>query len=74
MNCRESLQKLYEFLDGELEKVPTSEIEMHLDNCRHCWDHFEFEKQLKALLKKSCCKEPCSDALRKRVESLLEKY
>jgi mycothiol system anti-sigma-R factor len=74
MNCRESLQKLYEFLDGELEKVPMSEIEMHLNNCRPCWDRFEFEKQLIAVIKKRCCKETCSDQLRKRVQSLLEKY
>jgi mycothiol system anti-sigma-R factor len=74
MNCRESLQKLYEFLDGQMENVPMSEIKKHLDCCRHCWDHFEFEKQLKAMLKKSCCKEVCPDTLRKRIESLLEKY
>ena len=74
MNCKESLQKLYDFLDGELEKVPKNEIERHLDRCRHCWDRFEFEKQLKALVKKSCCKEVCPDTLRRRIQSLLEKY
>jgi mycothiol system anti-sigma-R factor len=74
MNCRESLQKIYEFLDGEMEKLPMGEIEKHLDNCRGCWDRFEFEKQLKALIQKSCCKEACSDTLRQRIESILEKY
>jgi mycothiol system anti-sigma-R factor len=74
MNCKESLQKIYEFLDGEMEKLPMHEIEKHLDNCRGCWDRFEFEKQLKELVKKSCCKETCTDALKKRIQAILEKY
>ena len=74
MNCRESLKKLYDFLDGELDKVPKSEIKKHLDACRHCWDRFEFEKRLKELIKKSCCKEACPDTLKRRVKALLEKY
>jgi mycothiol system anti-sigma-R factor len=74
MNCKESLKKLYDFLDKELGTAPMGEIEKHLDCCRHCWDRFEFEKQLKALFKKSCCKEACPDALKRRIQSLLEKY
>ena len=74
MNCKESLQKLYEFLDGEMEKMSSAQIEQHLDWCRGCWDRFEFEKRLKERLKKSCSKESCSDTLRNRIKSLLEKY
>jgi mycothiol system anti-sigma-R factor len=73
MNCREALAKIYEFLDRE-DSAPLSEIEKHLDRCRHCWDRFEFEKKLKALVKKSCCKEVCPDTLKRRVKALLEKY
>jgi len=73
MNCKESLQKIYEFMDGQLEKTPFSNIEKHLDNCRGCWDRFEFEKRLKEMLQKSC-KMTCSDKLRARIQSLLEKY
>jgi len=74
VNCKESLRKIYEFLDGDLEKVSSAEIEVHINCCRHCWDRFEFEKQLKTLIKKSCCKEICPDTLRKRIEALLDKY
>ena len=49
MNCKESLKKLYEFLDNDLDKVPRSEIEKHLDRCRRCWDHFEFEKVVRLM-------------------------
>ncbi len=74
MNCKEALEKLYEFLDKELDKVPTSEIQRHLDSCRHCWNRFDFEKQLKALVKKFCSKQACPDTLRRRIYALLEKY
>ncbi len=73
MNCKEALEKIYEFLDKDA-NVPLSAIEKHLDCCRHCWDRFEFEKRLIERVKQSCCKETCSDALRRRIESLLEKY
>jgi mycothiol system anti-sigma-R factor len=74
VNCKESLLKLYEFLDGDLAKISVSEIEVHLDNCRHCWDRFEFEKRLKELVKTSCCKTTCPDALRERIKELIEKF
>ena len=74
MNCRESLEKLYQFLDRDMDQVPMSEIKKHLDRCRHCWDRFEFEKLLKERLKKSCCKEICPDSLRQRIQSLLKKF
>jgi mycothiol system anti-sigma-R factor len=73
MNCKEALEKIYEFLDKDI-SVPLSEIEKHLDWCRHCWDRFEFEKRLIERLKKSCHKEPCSETLRSRINALLEKY
>jgi mycothiol system anti-sigma-R factor len=73
MNCKEALAKIYEFLDRD-GSIPLDAIEKHLDCCRHCWDRFEFEKQLKAMFKKSCCKETCPDTLKKRIQIIIEKY
>ena len=74
MNCKESLEKLYEFLDRDMDTIPMSEIEKHLERCRHCWDRFEFEKQLMVRIKSSCCKDLCPDSLRRRIQSLLDKF
>ena len=74
MNCKESLEKLYEFIDGDLAKAPAGELEKHLDRCRHCWDRFEFEKQLMKRIKSCCCKDLCPDSLRQRIQSLLDKF
>ena len=74
MNCNESLERLYQYLDSDLEKAPRGEIEKHLERCRHCWDRFEFEKKLIERFKSSCCREKCPDSLRRRIQALLEKY
>lgn len=74
MNCTGSLEKLYQYLDGDLDKAPKGDIEKHLKRCLECWDRFEFEKRLIERFKASCCKEVCPDTLRRRIQSLLEKY
>jgi mycothiol system anti-sigma-R factor len=73
VNCKEALEKIYEFLDKD-GNIPLSEIEQHLDWCRPCWDRFEFEKRLIERLKKSCHQETCSDSLKQRIQQILEKY
>ena len=73
MNCKEALEKIYEFLDRD-GSVSIVEIEVHLNRCRGCWDRFEFEKQLLARIKQSCCKETCSDTLKQRIQSIIDQY
>ena len=74
MNCCESFELLYRFIDGDMDGVTVQEVEIHLKHCRPCWDRYEFEKMLKSRLKSSCHKETCSESLLKRIKSLLEKY
>lgn len=42
--CRESLERLYDFLDGELPDVSRDQIAGHLQICRSCYPHFNFER------------------------------
>jgi mycothiol system anti-sigma-R factor len=73
LNCQESFEMLYRFLDDDLDGVSYTDVEYHLKLCRPCWDRFEFEKMLKARFKKSC-NEPLPETLVNRIKSLLEKY
>jgi mycothiol system anti-sigma-R factor len=73
LNCEESFEKLYQFIDNDLDGVSYTEVEIHLKLCRPCWDRFEFEKKLKARFKRSCC-EDLPDSLVVRIKTLLEKY
>jgi len=74
MNCRESFELLYRYIDKDVSGLSCQEIEIHLQHCRSCWDRFEFEKKLRERLKSSCRKEACPESLRQRIQALLEKY
>ncbi len=74
MNCEESFEKLYGFLDKDIDGLTLTQIEIHLKDCRPCWDRFEFEKRLKERFRKSCHKEVCPETLLKKIKDILEKY
>ena len=74
MNCEEWYDKLYQILDQDLDASSLQELQVHMKNCRPCWDRFEFEKQLKERLQNSCCIETCTETLRIRIKALFEKY
>ncbi len=46
MNCREALENLYDYLDGQLDETSAKKIKDHLEICDHCFDTYEFEKLL----------------------------
>ncbi len=51
-DCREVLEQLWEFLDGELPAGEAAEIREHLSDCAHCNPQYEFQLRfLEALVK-----------------------
>ncbi len=44
MNCREAVERLYEYLDRELTPEVRAAVEHHLKECAGCFKHFEFER------------------------------
>ena len=47
LSCEEAIRLLASYLDGELERGSTAELEEHLERCRSCYSRHEFEKGLK---------------------------
>jgi mycothiol system anti-sigma-R factor len=41
--CHEVVALLWEYLDDELDAAGRQRIREHLDECKHCEDHFTFE-------------------------------
>ncbi len=72
MTCKEAVDKLYEYLDREADGMTASQVEKHLDLCRLCCDHFEFEKKLKELVQKSCFQEKAPTFLKDKIQKALE--
>ena len=70
VNCSEAVHVLYHFLDGELTPERRLLIEYHLDACHPCLEAFEFEVELRELIKQRC-REQVPDDLRLRIKDLL---
>lgn len=53
-DCREVLDRVYEYLDSELTPHDLGKIQQHLDECGPCLQKFDLENALKALVRRSC--------------------
>jgi mycothiol system anti-sigma-R factor len=56
-NCDEALERLYEYLDSELDQATSEGIRAHLDDCGYCSGSFDFEKRLKLVVKERLSEE-----------------
>ncbi len=68
--CKDALETLYYFLDGELTAARRAVIQHHLDQCAPCLHAFDFEAELRSVVARSC-REEVPDALRKRVADVI---
>jgi mycothiol system anti-sigma-R factor len=64
--CDEVLQRVYFFIDNELDGATKQQIEQHLAECGPCLDEVAVERLVKALLGCSCT-ETAPTELRQRV-------
>ncbi len=74
MNCAEAIEKLYAYIDNEMEPLTLAEIEKHLNRCRPCLSRCEFERKLKARFKLCCCDDHIPESLHKRIRAILEAF
>jgi len=66
-DCREVLDKVYSYLDGELTEVDVVEIRVHLEECGPCLKEYDLDKAIKALVAKHCGCDPVPGDLRSKV-------
>lgn len=51
MNCKESLELMHKYLDGDLNKQEEFDLRMHLEDCEDCQHHFHELKRTITLIK-----------------------
>src|SRR3954468_9751286 len=51
IDCTKAMHALYEFLDGELTSERRQYIEYHLDGCPRCFSAFDFEAELRIVVR-----------------------
>jgi mycothiol system anti-sigma-R factor len=69
-DCEEALVALYTFLDGELTEARRVEIRHHLDDCSPCLEVFDFEAELRMVIRQRC-QDQVPESLRRRVADRL---
>lgn len=69
MTCAEAVQRLWAYLDGDLEAVDRERLEEHLAFCRRCCGEIEFAEELRGFLRRKTSVE-----LPGRVQERLERF
>lgn len=73
IDCKETLARVYEYLDGELTPERAKEVADHLGYCRGCYDRAEFERALKDLVRRTGQLGPDAAPLRHAIAERLSK-
>jgi anti-sigma factor (TIGR02949 family) len=71
ITCMEALERVQEYLDGELDHVSHEEVTQHFDKCKRCYPHLRLEERFRDLLHRSQKKEACPEHLKEQILELL---
>lgn len=51
VTCRDAVERLWEYVDGELPASEAENVRRHLEACRSCHPHVDFQKAFCAFLR-----------------------
>jgi len=69
-HCVEAVELLYHYLDGELTDDRRLLIQRHLDDCPPCFEAYDFEAELRVIVRRKC-QDRVPEALVMRVAAAL---
>ena len=70
-HCEQVLERMYEFLDNELDTATGDAIRHHLAACEPCLDRFDVELAVRTLVRRCCGDEVAPSHLRSKIVSQL---
>lgn len=71
VSCREALERIQEFVDGELTGMSREEVEAHFEVCTRCYPHLALEHNFRERVKAALEADGMPDDCRERVMSRL---
>jgi anti-sigma factor (TIGR02949 family) len=72
LDCRQVVDRLYDFLDGELTATDAEEVRAHMAACAHCFERSDFEAAFLRFLEARGKGKDCPPEVRRRIlDSLL---
>ena len=67
-DCGETIRALETFLDDELSDDAHAHIQEHLEGCVDCLQAFDFQAELKAVIKRKCTSDEFPPGLLAKIE------
>ena len=66
LDCAELMQRLFLFIDNEMDEADCGEVRGHLEGCAPCRAKYQVDCTVKTLIARSCC-EQAPPSLHERV-------
>jgi anti-sigma factor (TIGR02949 family) len=70
-HCEQVVERMYEFLDQEIDTATGDAIRQHLAACEPCMDRFDVELAVRTLVRRCCGGEVAPSQLRSKIVSQL---
>ena len=67
VDCSEVIEKVYLYLDGEIDDEGRTMVREHLDECAPCLRQFGLEQDVKALVARCCGSDVAPEGLKSRL-------
>ena len=71
-DCAEVIEKVYLYLDGEIDDDTRHKLREHLDECAPCLRKYGVEQDVKALVARCCGSDVAPEGLRERLTVRLQ--
>lgn len=71
IDCRQAVDRVYEYLDGELDPDWTEKVRRHIEMCKRCYPYFNFERIFLDHIRARGLREERSDGLERRILAIL---
>jgi anti-sigma factor RsiW len=71
ITCRQLIEFIGDYLDGELDETERSDFERHLAVCRSCRAYLETYRQTTALVQALATDEPAEDVPEELIRTIL---
>ena len=71
--CSEAAERVYEYLDGELEPELAREVRCHVEQCKRCYPMYNWEQMFLDFVRESADRAEENPELRQKVEALLDR-
>lgn len=70
--CKEAVERIFEYLDGELEGATREQVEEHFRICRNCYPALAYEKDFREALRRLQKGEAAPPSARQRILAALK--